>query len=138
MQYLYKDRSKRERRVTKQLGSDEESSLSQRLSREAKAIVALAFRNGPIQTVHAGISCPKCSGDPDYCHITDREMKRIMKFAVDKMYSLLCLKESYPKQYEATVEFGSLYTRAWDNPKVGPGHDDAQTSSDAKGRARTR
>jgi hypothetical protein len=32
------------------------------LAREAKAIVALAFRNGPIEDVHAGKICPTCEG----------------------------------------------------------------------------
>jgi hypothetical protein len=122
MKYPYTDRSAKERkhpRSTKHLGTHEELSLSPQLAREAKAIVALAFRNGPIETVHAGRACPQCSGDPNYCHITDPEMKRIMKFAVDKIYGLLLLKESYPKQYEATLEFGSLYAKAWDDPELG-------------------
>src|SRR5689334_17466824 len=32
------------------------------LVREAKAIVALAFRNGPIEDVHSGKDCPTCHG----------------------------------------------------------------------------
>ena len=32
-----------------------------RLAREAKAIVALAFRNGPIEKIHAGKECPTCA-----------------------------------------------------------------------------
>jgi hypothetical protein len=56
---------------------------SSRLAREAKAIVALAFRNGPIEDVHAGKSCPTCDGKAGYSHITDGEMLRIMKSAVD-------------------------------------------------------
>jgi len=31
------------------------------IAREAKAIVALAFRNGPIEQIHAGRSCPTCA-----------------------------------------------------------------------------
>lgn len=34
----------------------------QQLAREAKAIVALAFRNGPIEEIHAGRDCPTCTG----------------------------------------------------------------------------
>jgi hypothetical protein len=33
------------------------------VAREAKAIVALAFRNGPIEDVHAGKACPTCFGN---------------------------------------------------------------------------
>jgi hypothetical protein len=53
------------------------------LAREAKAIVALAFRNGPIEELHAGRDCPACAGQPDYPRITNSEVKAIMKNAVD-------------------------------------------------------
>jgi hypothetical protein len=62
------------------------------LAKEAKAIVALAFRNGPIENVHAGKLCPVCEGRPEFSHIADPEMKLIMKNAVDQVYALLCLK----------------------------------------------
>ena len=53
--------------------------LDHQLAREAKAIVSLAFRNGPIEDVHAGKPCPACNGKSDYSRITDSEMKLIMK-----------------------------------------------------------
>jgi len=34
------------------------TSVRRQLAREAKAIVALAFRNGPIESLHAGTPCP--------------------------------------------------------------------------------
>jgi hypothetical protein len=55
------------------------------LATEAKALVALAFRNGPIEDLHAGVPCAVCSGRPEVCHITDEEMKTIMKSAVDSL-----------------------------------------------------
>jgi hypothetical protein len=33
------------------------------VAREAKALVALAFRNGPIEDIHAGKFCPTCHGN---------------------------------------------------------------------------
>jgi hypothetical protein len=33
------------------------------VAREAKALVALAFRNGPIEDIHAGKLCPTCHGN---------------------------------------------------------------------------
>ena len=39
------------------------------LATEAKAIVALAFRNGPIEHVHAGILCPVCEGQAGFSRI---------------------------------------------------------------------
>ena len=86
------------------------------VAREAKALVALAFRNGPIEDVHAGKVCPTCDGNPEYSHITQEEMRSIMKAAVDRMYTYLLLKENDKPAYEALVSFGDKYTRAWDEP----------------------
>lgn len=86
------------------------------LAREAKAIVALAFRNGPIENVHAGKTCPTCQGKAEYSHITQGEMRQIMKSAVDHLYTFLVLKKNDPKAYEALIAFGEQYTRAWDEP----------------------
>jgi hypothetical protein len=59
-----------------------------------KALVALAFRNGPIENVHAGKACPTCQGDPQYSHITQAEMRQIMKAAVDRLHTFLVLKQA--------------------------------------------
>ena len=53
--------------------------LDHDLAMEAKAIVALAFRNGPIEDLHAGKPCAVCSGKPEVSHISDHEMKVLMK-----------------------------------------------------------
>ena len=86
------------------------------LAKEAKAIVALAFRNGPIEDVHAGKVCPTCQNQAGFSHITDPEMKLIMKAAVDRVYELLCLKSENPAEYEARIKFGERYTYRWDEP----------------------
>src|SRR6267142_816355 len=86
---------------------------------EAKAIVALAYRNGPIEEIHAGKACPTCDDDPRYSHISDAEMKQIMKFAVNQVYMLLRLKMLDPSRYAQTLQLGSLYTTAWDDPESG-------------------
>jgi hypothetical protein len=87
-------------------------------AREAKSIVALTFRNGPIEDVHAGKECPTCAGKPEYSHITQEEMKRIMKRAVDRVYTLLSLKAREPKKYAAMIKRGSHYTAQWDPPTL--------------------
>jgi hypothetical protein len=87
-----------------------------RVAREAKALVALAFRNGPIEDVHAGKICPTCRGKVKYSHITQGEMRKIMKAAVDQLYTFLVLKERDPEAYEAQLAFGERYTTAWDEP----------------------
>jgi hypothetical protein len=85
-------------------------------AREAKALVALAFRNGPIENVHAGKACPTCQGDPQYSHITQAEMRQIMKAAVDRIYTFLVLKQRDQKAYDALISLGERYTTAWDDP----------------------
>ena len=88
------------------------------LAREAKSLVALAFRNGPIEDVHAGTERPTCAGKSKYSRITDAEMKNIMKNAVDTLYKLLWMKENDPEKYAVSIELGSRYTHSWDDPKT--------------------
>ena len=95
--------------------------IDPQLAREAKAIVALAFRNGPIEKVHAGKLCPTCSAGSEYSRITDDEIKAIMKSAVDRMYALLRLKTSDPDGYARQIAFGARYVTQWDEPEE-PGH----------------
>ena len=88
------------------------------LAKEAKAIVALAFRNGPIEDLHAGRHCPTCQGQASFSHVTGADMKRIMKNAVDHVYRLLCLKSETPAEYEAQIKFGERNTAQWDEPRI--------------------
>jgi hypothetical protein len=92
--------------------------LDPELAAEAKSLVALAFRNGPIEDVHAGKECPTCAGKSEYSHITQSEMKKIMRNAVDTVYKLLWIKENDPEKYEASIELGNRYTQGWDEPKT--------------------
>ena len=91
--------------------------LQDSLVREAKAIVALAFRNGPIEDVHAGRRCPACEGDTEYSHISQEEMKLIMKSAVNQVYRLLRMKADDPDGYERQIAQGERFTRNWDDPE---------------------
>jgi hypothetical protein len=70
------------------------------------------------RNVHAGIGCPTCGGDERYSHITQAEMKRIMKNAVDKVYTLLWLKAHDPEKYRTFIDLGSHFARDWDEPKL--------------------
>jgi hypothetical protein len=87
------------------------------LVREAKAIVALAFRNGPIEDLHAGKPCTACEGEAGYSRISDAEMKVIMKSAVNHVYKLLRLKADDPEGYERQIAFGERYSAKWDDPE---------------------
>jgi hypothetical protein len=90
------------------------------LTDEAKALVVFAFRNGPIEDVHTGKTCPTCGSTPGYSRITDAEMKRIMKAATDKLYTLLRVKTEDPARYQRQVEIGQRYTARWDEPSYTP------------------
>ena len=87
------------------------------LVREAKAIVTLAFRNGPIEDLHAGKPCTACEGKAGYSRISDAEMKVIMKNAVNRIYSLLLLKADDPASYERQIAYGERSTANWDEPE---------------------
>ena|ERR1700730_15387738 len=88
------------------------------LATEAKSIVVLAFRNGPIEAVHFGKECPLCAGKLEYSHITQDEMKNIMKHAVDTVYNLLWLKQNDPEKYAEKLQYGDRCTKSWDDPRL--------------------
>jgi hypothetical protein len=90
--------------------------LDPELASEAKALVALAFRNGPIENLHAGRPCPACSGLPEISHITDDEMKILMKAAVNALYRLLWKREHDPRSYDEDLALGRRYISHWDDP----------------------
>jgi len=93
------------------------SSVDPVLALEAKMIVALAFRNGPIEALHAGKPCPTCSADNSYSRISDEEMKGIMKAAVISVYSLLWKKDNDSEAYAKSLALGARYTQQWDDPE---------------------
>lgn len=93
--------------------------LVPQLAAQAKAIVALAFRNGPIEELHAGKLCPTCLGQPEFSHISAEEIKIVMKSAVDTVYRLLWQREFEPEKYQRNIVFGLRYTANWDDPELG-------------------
>ena len=93
------------------------TSIDPVLALEAKMIVVLAFRNGPIEDLHAGKVCPTCSADSAYSRISDEEMRRIMKAAVNTVYSLLWKKENDSEAHAKSLVLGARYTEHWDEPE---------------------
>lgn len=68
---------------------------------QANAIVAFAFRNGPIERLHAGI--------------TDEEMKHIMLDASEKIELLLEMRETDEKGYTKFLRgYNLLYCGKWE------------------------
>lgn len=90
--------------------------LDKELAKEARAVVVLAFRNGPIENIHGGKQCPTCGGKVGYSRITDDEMKAIMKNAVDYVYKFGLMKKTDPVRYEKLIEYGNEVARQWDDP----------------------
>jgi hypothetical protein len=88
------------------------------LALEAKALVALAFRNGPIEDLHAGRPCSVCSGNREISHISDEEMKAIMKSAVNTLYRLLWQRDCDPAAYNEKLALGRRFTVHWDDPEL--------------------
>ena len=84
---------------------------------EVKAIVAVAFRNGPLEDIHAGKDCPTCHRGRGYSRITQEEMKELMKYAVDRLYAIFRLKKRSEMLYKAFLKLqGEYYTKEWDPP----------------------
>ncbi len=81
---------------------------------EANAIVAYAFRNGPIEDLHAG-KYSELLEQKELSRITDAEMKELMMTACEKMEELLRMKESNPEKYaELILSQNFRFCRSWD------------------------
>ena len=84
----------------------------------AKAMTAIAFRNGPLEDIHAGKTCPTCSGSEDYSHITQAEMKALMKYAVDHLYAVLMFAHEDSTEYgHYLMRTNAMFTQDWDGPE---------------------
>jgi hypothetical protein len=81
---------------------------------EANAIVAYAFRNGPIEQLHAGKYSPLLE-DKSLSRITDEEVKTLMIHACRRVEELLRLKQSNPTEYEARMrDYHFRYCDQWE------------------------
>jgi len=81
---------------------------------EANAIVAYAFRNGPIEDLHAGKSS-QLLDNPELSRITDDEMKAVMLNACRCVEKLLREKQDDPGAYYLKMmDYNRRYCRAWE------------------------
>jgi hypothetical protein len=81
---------------------------------EANAITAYAFRNGPLEDLHAGESSELLS-NPDLSRITDDEMKRLMINASKAVEELLKEKaEDAGAYYWKMMDYNRRYCRGWE------------------------
>ncbi len=81
---------------------------------EANAIVAMAFRNGPMEDLHAG-ERSELLDRPELSRITDQEMKVIMLNACEVVERLLRQKQEDPAAYyQVILTYNLRYCRRWD------------------------
>jgi hypothetical protein len=81
---------------------------------EANAIVAWAFRNGPLQKLHAG-EHSKLLEDESLSRITDAEMKELILSACEHIELLLLLKQNDPRKYDFLVKtWNIMFCNKWD------------------------
>ena len=81
---------------------------------EANALIAMAVRNGPLETLHAG----KYSAwleDGALSRITDDEMKVLMMYATRMLATLLKMRDETPEIYRRYIEeYGRTYCNGWE------------------------
>jgi hypothetical protein len=81
---------------------------------EANTIVCMAFRNGPIENLHAG-KHSELLNNPELSRITDDEMKEIMITACRVVEKLLKEREQDPAAYyQKIMDFNLKYCRRWE------------------------
>ena len=81
---------------------------------EANALVAWAFRNGPLEDLHAGKHSALLD-DPTLSRITDDELKALMINASRQLAKLLELKVTAPAEYDRQIKSYNLrYCRRWE------------------------
>ena len=81
---------------------------------QANVLTLLAFRNGPIEDLHAGKSSELLE-NPELSRITDDEMKALMLNACEYVAKLLELKESDPEAYyRQMLVYNRTHCRGWE------------------------
>ncbi|MCY2927523.1 MAG: hypothetical protein NT031_19210, partial [Planctomycetota bacterium] len=80
---------------------------------QANVLTLLAFRNGPIEDLHAGQSSPLLE-DPGLSRITDEEMKTLMIAASTKLAELLALRDSDPDAFAQVLAVNWRQVRNWE------------------------
>ena len=80
---------------------------------EANALTAFAFRNGPLEDLHAGKSSP-LTKDASLSRITEAEMKELMINASERLAKMLAMREKNPEAYRTWAQtYGAMYCGLW-------------------------
>jgi hypothetical protein len=80
---------------------------------QANVLTLLAFRNGPIEDLHAGKDSPLLE-DKALSRITDAEMKTLMIAASSKLAELLALRDDDPESFAALLAGNWHQVRNWE------------------------
>lgn len=106
----------------------------------AKTLTAMCVRNTEIEDIHAGPSPVSRTGDytdvkvidadgnefswADASHISDDEMKMLMKSVVNRLYAFLMQRDD--PEFDRFLNFHAQFTRKWDEPEIHPSLDCAK------------
>jgi hypothetical protein len=80
---------------------------------QANVLTLLAFRNGPIEDLHAGDYSPLLE-NPGLSRITDEEMKKIMIAASSRLAELLALRDSDPDAFAQLLAASWRQVKNWE------------------------
>jgi len=80
---------------------------------QANVLTLLAFRNGPIEDLHAG-KCSPLLDDPRLSRITDEEMKALMIAASARLAELLALRDSDPEEFARLLTVNWRQVKNWE------------------------
>ena len=80
---------------------------------QANVLTLLAFRNGPIEDLHAGKHSALLE-DPELSRITDEEMKTLMVAASTKLAELLEMRDSDPDAFAQLLAVNWRQVKNWE------------------------
>ena len=98
----------------------------------AKTLTAMCVRNAEIENIHAGERFVSKTGDytdvkvidaegnefawPDVSHISDEEMKILMKGIVNRLYTFFMQGDD--PRFDKNMHYHKRFTWKWDDPEI--------------------
>lgn len=98
----------------------------------AKTLTAMCVRNAEIENIHFGKPPVTKTGDysdvkvidaegnefswPDVSHISDEEMKVLMKGIVNRLYTFMMQGDD--PRFDQNMEYHKRFARTWDEPEI--------------------
>jgi len=98
----------------------------------AKTLTAMCVRNAEIENIHAGKAPISKTGNysdvkiidaqgnefawPDVSHISDEEMKILMRGIVNRLYTFFMQGDD--PRFDKNMDYHKRFTRIWDAPEI--------------------